>query len=730
MVFSSLTFVFCFLLITALLYFIMPGIRLKNAVLLLASLVFYSWAEPRLLLLLLADTLVAYVGGLLIARQKMQSEDALTNGLNTEKVILFVVIVLIIGALVYFKYFGFITEILAGLGTGITIAKIVLPTGISFYTFQILSYVIDLYTGKVGLQKNFFRLLLYVSFFPQLIAGPIVRYDLVEEEMGLRHTSLDDAEYGLKRFIIGLFKKVVLANGVAKIAEIIYAGDPYVYGSAFYWLAALAYTFQIYFDFCGYSDMAIGLGRIFGFHFAENFDYPYLSKSVSEFWSKWHISLSTWFRDYVYIPLGGNRVAKARWIFNFMCVWLLTGLWHGASYNFILWGLYYGVVLLAEKSVVSWLQDRKARRMGENAAEAEIAAEEVAAEVDGAEAEKEIIAEPELVAENTKQEEAGTASLDYTPDGIDFSYSGFSFEARYGTLLHKNADKVQNLSREKTAQTFKTEKEIRSTVNISKPDFSLSLDLINSLGFSSFSKETEERSYIRDLNEMLYGAPASEEPIPVPEAAAPLKPNLKDKDIYELNRKVKRFAEDAKFDSKIKGFADAIAQKLKVLLEKIKALWEKIKPLTEKIKSLLNKQNLKDKDLYKLNRKVKQFSETKLGQKVLALVGWLYTMFVVIIGWVLFNLEGLAKVGTALKTMFGGLPADLAAVVAADTEILRGFIFIPLCFVCIFPVKKLLDKLDETPAAILSTLIYLALFILCICLCIAEKYNPFIYFRF
>ena len=235
---------------------------------------------------------------------------------------------------------------------------IALPIGISFYTFQVLSYVIDLYFNRVRLQRNFFYLLLYISFFPQLIAGPIVRYSTIEEEILHRKESWEDVEAGLKRFILGLSKKVLLANHVAVIAEIIYSGNPNIYGTAMYWLAALAYTMQIYFDFSGYSDMAIGLGRIFGFHFLENFNYPYVSRSATEFWRRWHISLSSWFRAYIYIPLGGSRVGRLKWMRNILIVWGLTGFWHGAAWNFILWGLYYAALLMIEKFFLGHLLEK------------------------------------------------------------------------------------------------------------------------------------------------------------------------------------------------------------------------------------------------------------------------------------------------------------------------------------------------------------------------------------
>ncbi len=247
-----------------------------------------------------------------------------------------------------FKYYNFaIDNLNAIFNLSIKHFPLVLPIGISFYTFQIISYLIDLYKGKIPVQKNLLTLALYVSLFSQLIAGPIVRYETVYEELQNRKENLRDVAYGFKRFIIGLSKKVLISNQMAVIADYIF--DNNVGGTSISWIGALAYTFQIYFDFSGYSDMAIGLGRIFGFHFLENFNYPYISKSITEFWRRWHISLSSWFRDYVYIPLGGNRVSKARWLFNICVVWSLTGLWHGASWNFIIWGVYFAIILILEK---------------------------------------------------------------------------------------------------------------------------------------------------------------------------------------------------------------------------------------------------------------------------------------------------------------------------------------------------------------------------------------------
>ena len=341
MVFSGLPFLYLFLPLVVGLYFIGKDRRWRNGLLLVFSLIFYSWGEPRYLPLMLLASLIAYIGGLLLARFPRAG--------RARKCCFWVTVCLLVGNLLIFKYLNFFCANLRALGLKISVPEIALPIGISFYTFQILSYVIDLYRGKIAVQRNFFYLTLYVSFFPQLIAGPIVRYETVEQEIRERQESWEDVVAGLKRFLIGLGKKVLLANNVATVANIIYAGDPMIYGTLAYWLAALAYTLQIYFDFSGYSDMAIGLGRMFGFHFLENFNYPYLSRSVTEFWRRWHISLSTWFRDYIYIPLGGNRTTKGKWVRNILIVWALTGFWHGAQWNFLCWGLYYALLLLFEK---------------------------------------------------------------------------------------------------------------------------------------------------------------------------------------------------------------------------------------------------------------------------------------------------------------------------------------------------------------------------------------------
>ena len=351
MVFSSLSFLFFFLPCTALLYFIGRGRRFRNGVLLCASLLFYAWGEPRYVPVLLAAAAVAWLGGLCMAR-----------GGRWRKPAFLLTVILLLGNLFFYKYLGFAAENLGRLlGRELSPPAVALPLGISFYTFQILSYVIDLYRGQVGLQRSYFSLLLYVSFFPQLIAGPIVRYRSIEQALAERRESLEQIVRGLERFALGLGKKVLLANAAARIAETIYAGDPAVYGAGALWLAALAYTLQIYFDFSGYSDMAIGLGRIFGFDFPENFNYPYTALSITEFWRRWHISRSSWFRDYVYIPLGGNRVSRLRWLRNLLIVWALTGLWHGASWNFVLWGLYYGLLLAAEKLFLGRLLEKLPR---------------------------------------------------------------------------------------------------------------------------------------------------------------------------------------------------------------------------------------------------------------------------------------------------------------------------------------------------------------------------------
>ena len=341
MVFSGLTFLIVFLPITILLYYLLP-LKGKNVLLLFASLIFYSWGEPIYILLMLYSILFNYTFGLLLARFR-----------EHKKEILIFTLCMNLAILGFFKYAHFVLDTTnAVIGTDFTLKNIALPVGISFYTFQALSYIIDLYRERFRPQKDPIAFAAYITMFPQLIAGPIVRYEDIEADLTTRKTSLVSFGLGARRFIFGLSKKVLLANYAGSLYEEIagLGGNLSVLSA---WLGAVAYTFQIFFDFSGYSDMAIGLGMMLGFHFQENFDYPYFSKSVTEFWRKWHISLSSWFREYVYIPLGGNRVSVGRHIINLLIVWFLTGLWHGASWNFVLWGLYYWLLLVFEKYVLS-----------------------------------------------------------------------------------------------------------------------------------------------------------------------------------------------------------------------------------------------------------------------------------------------------------------------------------------------------------------------------------------
>lgn len=343
MLFSSITFLFAFLALVLILYFIVPR-KLKNTVLLIFSLVFYAWGEAVYILLMLASIIVAYITGIFADKKRAE---------HSEKGALFAVVFAIvwnIGLLFFFKYTDFfVSNANSIFGWNIKLLGLSLPIGISFYSFQTLSYVIDVYRGEVRAQKNIIDLATYVTLFPQLIAGPIVRYQTIAEQLETRKESFDQFAAGVKRFAVGLGKKVILANNIGFLFSEI-SGTPHSQMSVTAsWLGILAYTFQIYFDFSGYSDMAIGLGKMFGFDFLENFEYPYISKSITEFWRRWHISLSTWFRDYVYIPLGGNRRGKTRQCLNIMIVWFLTGFWHGANWNFMIWGVYFGVILLAEK---------------------------------------------------------------------------------------------------------------------------------------------------------------------------------------------------------------------------------------------------------------------------------------------------------------------------------------------------------------------------------------------
>lgn len=339
MVFSSFTFLFAFLPLVLLTYFLAKKRQLRNIVLLVFSLIFYAWGEPVYVLLMLLSIIVNYFIALKIERRK-----------RDKKKWMIMDVIFNLGIIGFFKYGNFVIQNINSIfHSNIGEMNLALPIGISFYTFQVLSYVIDVYRKTVPAQKSMVNLGMYVTLFPQLIAGPIVRYETVTEEIENRKENFSEVVEGLKRFFIGLGKKVLIANQMALIADTIYGGDIATTGTLSLWLAAISYTLQIYFDFSGYSDMAIGLGRIFGFHFLENFKYPYIAKSITDFWRRWHISLSSWFRDYVYIPLGGNRVSKFKWLRNILVVWLLTGLWHGASWNFILWGVYYGIILIIEK---------------------------------------------------------------------------------------------------------------------------------------------------------------------------------------------------------------------------------------------------------------------------------------------------------------------------------------------------------------------------------------------
>lgn len=336
MLFSSLPFLFYFLPCTLGLYFLVPR-RLKNAALLLCSLVFYAWGEPRFVGFMAAAILQGYAAARLMERYPTRRRLLLTLSA-----------VLSLGMLAYCKYADFlISGFNAVTGLSVPLLRMALPIGISFYTFQILSYVIDVYRGDAPAQRNLIDLAAYIAMYPQLVAGPIVRYADVAPQLRSRTHTVQDAALGARRFVLGLGKKVLLANVLYELVTVYQqSGQKTVLLT---WLYAAAYMLHVYFDFSGYSDMAIGLGRMFGFHFLENFNYPYISLSVTEFWRRWHISLSTWFRDYVYIPLGGNRVSRGKWVRNILVVWGLTGLWHGADWNFLLWGLYYGVLLLIEK---------------------------------------------------------------------------------------------------------------------------------------------------------------------------------------------------------------------------------------------------------------------------------------------------------------------------------------------------------------------------------------------
>ena len=344
MVFSSLSFLFLFLPALLAVYYLVPQRYRegRNAVLLLFSLGFYGCGGWRLLPLILVSITMNYVFGRLAAPGRRRRKTALAAAVACNLGLLFV-----------FKYLGFVTANLHALIPAVPELTILLPIGISFYTFQAMSYVIDVYRGDAAVERSFLHVALYVVLFPQLVAGPIVRYSTVAEEIRCRREGADDMAEGLQRFLFGLAKKVLLANQMGLIADAAFSQTAPRLSMGLAWLGVIGYTLQIYFDFSGYSDMAIGLGRVFGFHFLENFNYPYVSRSVTEFWRRWHISLSTWFREYLYIPLGGNRCSRAKWMRNLFLVWAATGIWHGASWNFLLWGLYFWALLLLEKFLLA-----------------------------------------------------------------------------------------------------------------------------------------------------------------------------------------------------------------------------------------------------------------------------------------------------------------------------------------------------------------------------------------
>ena len=336
MLFTSISFLYYFLPALIIIYFITPK-KYKNIILLIASLLFYFYGEPKYVFLMIAEIIIAYIGAILIDKYKNQSKNILITTL-------FIHVFL----LIIFKYTDFIIQTINDISNAnIKLLNIALPIGISFYTFQIISYIIDVYNGKVKVQRNIIKLATYVSLFPQLVAGPIVRYQTVEKELDNRTHSFNNFAYGIRRFSIGLAKKVLIANALGELCSKTSATSEETV--VFFWIFGISYMLQLYFDFSAYSDMAIGLGRIFGFHFPENFNYPYISKSITEFWRRWHISLSTWFKDYVYIPLGGNRVSRYKQIRNILIVWLLTGIWHGANWTFLIWGLLFGIILIIEK---------------------------------------------------------------------------------------------------------------------------------------------------------------------------------------------------------------------------------------------------------------------------------------------------------------------------------------------------------------------------------------------
>jgi alginate O-acetyltransferase complex protein AlgI len=347
MVFSSVIFLFFFFPVVLLCYYLLKNITAKNVLLLIASLFFYAWGEGVLVLLVVISAFINYSSGYLVAVTQQK------------KLFLTIGIILNLALLIYYKYFGFIIENLDHLNfIHIKHSSIVLPIGISFFTFHGLSYLIDIYRGTAKVQKNFLNLLLYITFFPQLVAGPIIRYHDVADQLLKRESTIDKTAEGIRRFIIGLAKKILIANQIGALADQVFNTDIHFYGYKVAWLGILAYALQIYYDFSGYSDMAIGMAKMFGFEFLENFNFPYISRSIREFWSRWHISLSNWFRDYLYIPLGGSRKGEFATYRNLIIVFFLTGLWHGASWSFIIWGFYHGFFMVIERLFLSKYLDR------------------------------------------------------------------------------------------------------------------------------------------------------------------------------------------------------------------------------------------------------------------------------------------------------------------------------------------------------------------------------------
>lgn len=345
MLFSSMTFVFLFLPILCVLYLCSKK-ELHNPILLVSSILFYAWGEPKYLAIMFLTIIVNYTGALAI--EKFEKH---------KKLALILTVIADLGFLAYFKYFNFVLENINHIfSMDIKFIEVILPLGISFYTFQAMSYLIDVYRGECKAQKNFYKLTLYICLFPQLIAGPIVKYHDIAEQIDDRDVNFEKVQYGVKRFIIGLSKKMLIANTLGAIADKIFIQSPDTFSPLIAWLGAVSYSFQLYFDFSGYSDMAIGLGFIFGFKFMENFNYPYISKSITEFWRRWHISLSTWFKEYLYIPLGGNRNGLKRTCLNLGIVFLLTGLWHGASWTFVIWGVWNGLFIILEK-ITGWSKE-------------------------------------------------------------------------------------------------------------------------------------------------------------------------------------------------------------------------------------------------------------------------------------------------------------------------------------------------------------------------------------